>query len=620
MLGTFISSSSKILVALDPVTPKRIVRVWEAHRPDSVVSNPNIMEFTWHNPSLAAEQPRILDEIAVALGFRVSKHSSDRSSPSANIKTGSLSRASRSPSPSPSRGWGSIPLSIILRDYRRHVFNAIETYADDKQSLCLLMEEALKPRGQSSLIQEHDLIPPYPLRWRTMTVSVRHCAEAFLSLLEDPSIESLTPLPCVSWPPSLAKRVLSVKEYRTLVANLADSLRDVPSVLLTLLKEARSDGTTPNLEAMKLLPPTSFSWELMMKIIEEEVLKIIGPSTSISDASSHTPKTSSHLEDNFMNRVLDALERNAAHEDQRNSPLDSAVKWLNHPGGMAFNPMLHLNHIPLPMATRTSSTDAIPTPGKMESTLCSGLTPDVLHIKVGHTPKVDTPKRRRDSPELSVPSAAPRLPKGLNEGSVWDFTETGSQAPTAHKRQSFPPPLVIRSFHSSVLRPKRPRLLVKKQALPVAVPPTRPRDLENKVGSLTTQVSEMMDLMKTLVAQRPLPAMAAEVLDGLAPAEPQPGGDTKHQIDTQGVLTHKKKSGWNSLFQWTEVSFDLSSMARFRWEWVSKLLILIFSTLKTSIFFEIGWGESWEKISYWEWVKLISGNCFLPIFSSSSFH
>jgi hypothetical protein len=321
MLGTYISSSSKILVALDPVTPKRIVRVWEAHRPDIVVSNPNIMEFTWHNPSVAAEQPRIFDEIAAALGFRVSKHSSDRSSPSANITTGSLSRASRSPSPSPSRGWGSIPLSIILRDYRRHVFNAIETYADDKQSLCLLMEEALKPRGQSSLIQEHDLIPPYPLRWRTMTVSVRHCAEAFLSLLEDPSIESVTPFPCVSWPPILAKRVLSVKEYRTLVANLADTLRDVPSVLLTLLKEARSDGTTPNLEAMKLLPPTSFSWELMMKIIEEEVLKIIGPSTSTSDASSHTPMTSSHLEDSFMNRVLDALERNAAHEDESNSPL-----------------------------------------------------------------------------------------------------------------------------------------------------------------------------------------------------------------------------------------------------------------------------------------------------------
>ena len=61
-------------------------------------------------------------------------------------------------------------------------------------------------------------------------------------------------------------------------------------------------------------------------------------------------------------------------------------------------------------------------------------------------------------------------------------------------------------------------------------------------------------------------------------------------------------------------------MARFRWEWVSKLLILIFSTLKTSIFFEIGWGESWGKISYWEWDKLSSGNCFSPIFSSSSFH
>ena len=71
-------------------------------------------------------------------------------------------------------------------------------------------------------------------------------------------------------------------------------------------------------------------------------------------------------------------------------------------------------------------------------------------------------------------------------------------------------------------------------------------------------------------------------------------------IDRHTTETKKKKPWWNSFFQWTEVSFDLSSMARFHWEWVSKLLILIFSTPKTSIFFLIGWGESWEKISYWE--------------------
>ena len=145
MLGTFISSSRKILVALDPVTPKRIVRVWEAHRPDIAISNPNIMEYRWHNPSDAAEQPKIFNEIAVALGFGASLQSAGRLS--ATHSPGSLTRASRSPSPSPPRGWGAIPLSSILRDYRRHVFNVIETYADDKQSLHLLMEEALKPQG-----------------------------------------------------------------------------------------------------------------------------------------------------------------------------------------------------------------------------------------------------------------------------------------------------------------------------------------------------------------------------------------------------------------------------------------------------------------------------------------
>ena len=403
MLGTFISSSSKILVALDPVTPKRIVRVWEANRPDIAISNPNIMEYRWHNPSDAAEQPKIFNEIAVALGFGASLQSAGRSLPSATHSPGSLTRASRSPSPSPPRGWGAIPLSSILRDYRRHVFNIIETYADDKQSLHLLMEEALKPQGQSALIQEHDLYPPYPLRWMTMTVSVRHCAVAFLSLLEDASVESLTPFPCVSWPPSLAKRVLSVKEYRSLVANLADTLRDVPSVLLTLLKEARSDGTTPNLEAMKLLPPTSFSWELMMKIIEEEVLKIIGPSISTSDASLHAPLACPHLDVNFRNRVLDGLERKATNETDLTVPLDAAVKWFHQPVGLARRTTLHSNHIPPPTVTTSIPTDAISIQAtKMGSSLCSGLTPDVLLIQVGRAQEAGTPKRRRDSPELSA--------------------------------------------------------------------------------------------------------------------------------------------------------------------------------------------------------------------------
>ena len=108
-----------------------------------------------------------------------------------------------------------------------------------------------------------------------MTVSVRHCAEALLALQENAAIEPSSPHPCTSRPSSLAKRILSVEEYRSLVANLADSLREVPSVLLTFLKEARSVGITPNLEAMMLLPPTNFYWERMMKIIEDEVLKII---------------------------------------------------------------------------------------------------------------------------------------------------------------------------------------------------------------------------------------------------------------------------------------------------------------------------------------------------------
>ena len=55
MLGTFTSAVSKILVALDPVSPRRIVRVWEAHRPDLIIPIPGIMEYRWHNPRMATE-------------------------------------------------------------------------------------------------------------------------------------------------------------------------------------------------------------------------------------------------------------------------------------------------------------------------------------------------------------------------------------------------------------------------------------------------------------------------------------------------------------------------------------------------------------------------------------
>ena len=352
MLGTFTSASSKILVALDPVTPKRLVRVWEAHRPDTVISNPNIMEYRWHNPSEVAEQSKLLNELALALGIGATLHSMVSPPHSAARTPVAPSRASRSPSPSPPRGWGAMALSTILRDYRRHVFNVIETYADDKQSLLLLMEEALKPRGQSALIQEHALSAPYPLRWTTMTVSVRHCAEALLALQENGAIEPSSPHPCSSRPLSMVKRILSVEEYRSLVANLADSLRDVPSVLLTLLKEARSEGITPNLEAMMLLPPTNFSWELMMKIIEEEVLKIIGPSISISDVSLQSASQESpHLGNGFRQRFLEGLDQTPNVGSDPTAPLDATIKWFHLPAGPTIKTAMHPNLGPPSMGT-----------------------------------------------------------------------------------------------------------------------------------------------------------------------------------------------------------------------------------------------------------------------------
>ena len=84
---------------------------------------------------------------------------------------------------------------------------------------------------------------------------------------------------------------------------------------------------------------------------------------------------------------------------------------------------------------------------------------------------------------------------------MWDPTESGSTAPISHKRASFPPPLVIRSFYSSVLRPKRPKTVARRQCNESA-PIKAAGDLENKVGTLTLQVCEMMGLMKTLVSRK----------------------------------------------------------------------------------------------------------------------
>ena len=123
----------------------------------------------------------------------------------------------------------------------------------------------------------------------------------------------------------------------------------------------------------------------------------------------------------------------------------------------------------------------------------------IAHLKAPISPdrterSLGTPKRRR---EVNVRSSTP-LGK---EGSVWDPTESGSTAPISHKRASFPPPLVIRSFHSSVLRPKRQKNASRRLSNESA--PTRTAvDLENKVGSLSLQVCEMMGLMKTLVSRK----------------------------------------------------------------------------------------------------------------------
>ena len=69
--------------------------------------------------------------------------------------------------------------------------------------------------------------------------------------------------------PATPMKFLSIVGYKKLVKEVVDVYSNTSLVLLALLEEARSEGTTPHLEAKGLFPPTDFSWELMMKIIED---------------------------------------------------------------------------------------------------------------------------------------------------------------------------------------------------------------------------------------------------------------------------------------------------------------------------------------------------------------
>ena len=65
------------------------------------------------------------------------------------------------------------------------------------------------------------------------------------------------------------------------------------------------------------------------------------------------------------------------------------------------------------------------------------------------------------------------------------------------------------------------------------------------------------------------------------------------QAELLGELAEAQKTpGGSPFFQWTEVSFDLSIMARFLWRLVFNLLNLTFSNPKNPIFTEIGGGDN----------------------------
>ena len=71
---------------------------------------------------------------------------------------------------------------------------------------------------------------------------------------------------------------------------------------------------------------------------------------------------------------------------------------------------------------------------------------------------------------------------------------------------------------------------------------------------------------------------------------PRAVGEYIVNIDQTGEKK-KKPPGGSPFFQWTEVSFDLSIMARFLWRLVFNLLNLTFSNPKNPIFTEIGGGD-----------------------------
>ena len=411
---------------------------------------------------------------------------------------GLFPRSSRSPSPSPIRGWGAVKISTIKRDYRRHVYNIMEVYANDKRSLLLMKAEALKPEGHSELILEHGLAPPQPLDWYVMTTSVCHCAEALLARLharlsnESSLSHSLTPRSSKSPP-----RGLIIDGYKKLVAKVIDVFSNTPIILLALLTEARSDGITPHLEAKGLLPPTDFSWELMMKIIEDEILRTLGPKISVEKPLPLSPASvSPQSDDSFREGVLTRLEELKDDQEAIRAIAEEAEEWSQRVDApKAGKYTRNSRFISRKANALILGSDTI------ENKLKDGAgVPN--ESGMGALKPSGTPKRLREQAGDTCREANRALgsPTSSKEGSVWDHTEAGSIAPSSHRRASFPPPLIIRSFQSTTLKQKRNRTMSKRQTLPLNAPHKTNGELENKVGTLTSQVTEMMDLMKSLVS------------------------------------------------------------------------------------------------------------------------
>ena len=380
--------------------------------------------------------------------------------------------------------------------------------------------EALKPEGHSELILEHDLAPPLPLDWKVMTISVCHCAEALLARLharmssEPSQAHSLTPQSSKS--PS---RGLTIDGYKKLVAKVIDVFSNTPVILLALLTEARSDGTTPHLEAKGLLPPTDFSWELMMKIIEEEILRTLGPKITVEKPLPLSPAPgSSQADDIFREGVLRSLEEMMDDQGAIRAIVDEAEERSQR--------VIALKAAKYSRNSRYVS-------GKADALILgSGSIEDKLKDSsgapkgygVGAFKSSGTPKRLREQAVDSCREVnrASGSPSSSKEESVWDHTEVGSIAPSSHRRASFPPPLIIRAFQSTTLKQKKNRTMGKRQTLALNAPHITNGDLENKVGTLTSQVTEMMDLVKSLVSfKAATPTLESELL-GIRPHSSSP--------------------------------------------------------------------------------------------------